>query len=101
MQIDPADPLGLQAGVSLCLAEALRDGFRPAAEVLRQGHQCGFTPKQLRSAASSKNQESLEKQGVFQRPASGPLPRDGYARRQERKRRRQERDNARRRQAGS
>jgi len=235
-QIDPADPLGLQAGVSRCLAEALRDGFRPAADVLREGHQCGFTPKQLRSAAkrlgiesrkssgfgadgswtwwtaeqwaeriarlqalgarsglaraepspdcdgatghdgapvsfgnsagqteskvpadrsssrlvygpvwvnpdgtiskaicvsghellsqtrshdgahngarggaattavsqaaNSKIEESMEKQGDFQPPSGGPLPRDGYARRQERKRRQRERENARRRQAG-
>jgi|GEM_PF-6499206 len=48
-------------------------------------------------AASSKNEESLEKQGEFQRPAEGTLPRDGYARRQERKRRQRERENARKR----
>ena len=55
----------------------------------------------LPQAASSKNEESLGKQGVFQRPVRGPLPRDGYARRQERKRRQRERENARQRKAGS
>src|SRR5579863_8890777 len=62
-RIDPADPLGLQVEISLCLAETLRDGSRCAAEVLREGHQCGFTPKQLRSTA--------KRLGIKTRKASG------------------------------
>jgi hypothetical protein len=63
VRIDPADPLAVQAGVSQCLAEALRDGFRPAAEVLREGHQCGFSPKQMRSAAKRLGIESRKSSG--------------------------------------
>ena len=63
VSIEPADPLGLQAGISICLTEALRDGSRSAAEVLREGQQCGFTPKQLRSAAKRLGIESRKSSG--------------------------------------
>jgi len=61
--IEPTDPLGLQAGISLCLTEALRGGQRPAAEVLREGQQCGFSHKQLRSAAKRLGIETHKSSG--------------------------------------
>jgi|GEM_PF-3030423 len=62
-RIDPADPLGLQAAISRYLVEALRNGHCPAREVLREGQQCGFSGKQLRSAAKRLGIESFKSSG--------------------------------------
>jgi len=50
--IDPHDPLGKLAGCKQCLEELMSQGETPASQVFRQGGECGFTPKEMRAAAT-------------------------------------------------
>jgi hypothetical protein len=49
--IDPFDPLGKLTESELCLETLLSQGDLPASQVYRQGAECGFTPKEMRTAA--------------------------------------------------
>ncbi|MBI3862917.1 MAG: AAA family ATPase, partial [Planctomycetia bacterium] len=62
-RIDPSDPLDQWKTLEQCLNRILQDGCVPATDVFRQGSQCGFNPKQLRSAARRLGIESHKSTG--------------------------------------
>ncbi len=62
-RVDPHDPLGQWKSLERCLDRILQDGCVPAKDVYRQGSQCGFNPKQLRSGARRLGIESHKSAG--------------------------------------
>ncbi len=62
-RVDPYDPLGQWKSLERCLDRILQDGCVPAKDVFRQGSQCGFNPKQLRSGARRLGIESHKSAG--------------------------------------
>ncbi len=65
--VDPFDPLGKLTESELCLETLLSQGDLPAAQVYRQGAECGFTPREMRAAAQrlkvSSNREGYGGEG--------------------------------------
>jgi hypothetical protein len=62
-RIDPLDPLDHWKSLEKCLNGILLEGCVPATDVLRQGSQCGFTAKQMRSGAHRLGIESHKSRG--------------------------------------
>ena len=61
--IDPNDPLAQQQAIEACLTEIFREGTVLAPDVYRQGGQCGFSAKQLRSTGKRLGIESRKRKG--------------------------------------
>jgi hypothetical protein len=62
-RVDPYDPLGQWKSLERCLDRILQDGCVPARDVYRQGSQCGFNQKQMRSGARRLGIESHKSAG--------------------------------------
>ncbi|HEY3963194.1 MAG TPA: hypothetical protein VGM05_01470, partial [Planctomycetaceae bacterium] len=62
-RVDPHDPLGQWKSLERCLDRILQDGCVPARDVYREGSQCGFNQKQMRSGARRLGIESHKSAG--------------------------------------
>ena len=62
-KIDPLDPLDYWKSLEKCLNCIMQEGCVAATDVFKQGSQCGFNPKQLRSGARRLGIESHKAPG--------------------------------------